>query len=156
MNGLLRDARRGRRVTAGTEPLGSTAVTTPAPPRKPTYRTFVAERHVDAPREAAWSALVALLDSGEVGPTGAGVGNERVLSFEPPWRRSARLDVDGAGVVEHTVAIRDDGGTCHLVWAYLVEQPIDPPGPEFDRLLEQLESALTASCERAALAVRKG
>jgi hypothetical protein len=127
-------------------------VTTPAPPRKPTYRTFVAERHLDVPRDVAWSAVVRLLDAGEIGPAATGVGVERVLSLEPPWRRSARLEVGAAGLVEHTVAIRDDGATCHLVWAYLVEQP-DEHDDGFDRLLEDLASSLSAACDAAARAV---
>ena len=131
-------------------------MTTPAPPRKPTYRTFVAERHVEAPRAAVWAALVGLLDAGGVGPAAAAVGAERVLSFEPPWRRSARLEVEGAGLVEHTVAIRDDGETSHLVWAYLVEQPTDPADAVSVRLLADLESSLRESVERVALAVSRG
>jgi hypothetical protein len=138
------------------EPLGSAGVTTPAPPRKPTYRTFVAERDVEATRDVVWAALVELLDAGAIGPGAAGVGRERVLSFEPPWRRSARLEVDEVGLVEHTVAIRDDGATCHMVWAFLVEQPIDPPAPAFDRLVVELEQILTASCERVATTVTGG
>jgi hypothetical protein len=140
-------------------------VTTPAPPRKPTYRTFVAERHLDVPRDSVWSAVVGLLDAGEIGPAASGIGVERVLSLEPPWRRSARLEVGAAGLgaqglVEHTVAIRDDGATCHLVWSYLVEQPdeqADAPAVDaFDRLLEALASSLSAACDAVARAVKAG
>jgi hypothetical protein len=120
------------------------------PPRKPSYRTFVVERHVPAPRERVWQALTGLLESGEAGPAGAGVAPEFVLSFEPPWRRAARLDVAGAELVEHTVALRDDGASCHLVWAYVARPLDDVATAGFDQALRELEYALPQSCDRVA------
>jgi hypothetical protein len=112
-----------------------------APVRKPTYKTFVVERHVPAPRDAVWRHLTALLDDGIV--AAARVGPEVVRSLEPPWRRAARLDLAPFALVEHTVAIRDDGDTCHLVWAYIAEPPEDDD-PAAEAALSRLQAALTS------------
>jgi hypothetical protein len=112
-----------------------------APVRKPTYKTFVVERHVPAPRDAVWRHLTALLDDGIVAATH--VGNEAVLSFEPPWRRAARLELAPLALVEHTVAIRDDGNSCHLVWAYIAEPP-EGDDIDVDAVLTRLQAALTS------------
>jgi hypothetical protein len=112
-----------------------------APVRKPTYKTFVVERHVPAPRDAVWQHLTALLDDGIV--AAAHVGTEVVLSFEPPWRRAARLELGPLALVEHTVAIRDAGDSCHLVWAYIAEPP-EGDDPAAEAALAGLQAALTA------------
>jgi hypothetical protein len=114
---------------------------------KPTYRTFVVERHVAEPRAAVWTRLVALIDGGLVDLP------ERLLSFEPPWRRVGRLDLAPLGLVEHTVALRDDGDDCHLVWAALAEIPVPAPDREPDPAIEaalaRLHTAITAYADRA-------
>jgi hypothetical protein len=112
-----------------------------APVRKPTYKTFVVERHVPAPRDAVWRHLTALLDDGIV--AAARLGAEAVLSFEPPWRRAARLELTPLALVEHTVAIRDDGDSSHLVWAYIAEPPEDDD-PAAEAALARLQAALTS------------
>lgn len=124
----------------------------PAQPRKPSYRTFAVEQHVDAPRSVVWDQLVALLAAGDVGPVrsrGVAAGSEEVLSFEPPWRRVARMHVDGLAFAEHTIALRDDVDSCHLVWAFVIEPPpADAPPPvadSFEAALEQVMAALRAS-----------
>jgi hypothetical protein len=121
-------------------------VTTPA--RRPTYKTFAVERHVGAPRTAVWEHLWSLLDAGLVADAGF---SESVLSLEPPWRRAARLDLAPFPLAEHTVALRDDGDECHLVWAYVV-QPPEPvgDGDGADAALARLQSALTAWADRIA------
>jgi hypothetical protein len=109
------------------------------PPRKkPVYRTITLERHVDAPRERAWDALLDLLAAagyeteGDPAPHGPG-GTirvripgyellERTISLEPPWRRVYQ-HVEGAPArfAQGTIAIRDDGATCHVAWALIAE-----------------------------------
>jgi hypothetical protein len=81
------------------------------------------------------------------------VGPERLVSFEPPWRRVARLDVAPFGFVEHTVAIRDDGAECHLIWAAVGEVPpaaADDPAlaAQVDTALARLQAAVTVWADR--------
>jgi hypothetical protein len=122
----------------------------PAPVRK-SYKTFVVERQVTTTRERVWTTLVALLDAGEVGPSTLQGVEERVLSFEPPWRRAARIDLAPFPFAEHTIAIRDDGDDCRLVWASLVEPVADPAQlGEADAVLERLHEAQREWIERAA------
>ena len=106
-----------------------------APARKPSYKTFVVERHIPAPRDAVWANLTALLDGGMI--------DDEVLSLEPPWRRAGRLDAPPLRLAEHTVAIRDDGEHCLLVWAYLAEPPEDDDA-DVEPALARLQSALTS------------
>jgi hypothetical protein len=114
------------------------------------YRTFVVERHVDAPRERVWHALLELvgdepekhfrIDSWDL--------VERTLSFEPPWRRVYEI-VDGAPVLRYqgTTALRDDGDECHLIWSYLAEPHTDGTSDEF---LERAKTALTTAADHVA------
>jgi hypothetical protein len=105
--------------------------------QKPIYRTFVVERHVAARRVLVWDRLVDLLDGGLVRDAGVA---ERVLSFEPPWRRAARLDAASVRFAEHTVALRDDGDDTHVVWALVAE--VAPPGAPDAADDAQVEAAL--------------
>jgi hypothetical protein len=102
------------------------------------YQTFTVERHVDAPRQAAWDALLAVLDGagyetpGDPPPHGPGSTLrvripgyellERTVSLEAPWRRVYQ-HVEGAParLAQGTTAIRDDGPTCHVAWALIAE-----------------------------------
>lgn len=120
-------------------------------PRKPSYRTLVIERHVQAPRDRVWAVLDRLLADGVIGAAASGVGAERVLSHEPPWRRATRVELPPLPLVEHTVAIRDDGDECHLVWAYVAEPPQDEAdSAAADAALAALERALRDAVERVA------
>ena len=115
---------------------------------KPTYRTFVVERHCPDRRDVVWSRLVAQLDAGLVDLP------EVVLSFEPPWRRVGRLDLAPLPLVENTVALRDDGAECHLVWAALAEIPAAAAddavlAADVDASLARLHGAVTAWADRA-------
>lgn len=129
----------------------------PPAPQKPTYRTLVVEQHVDAPRSRVWDVLERLLGEGTIGPVAAGLGTERVLSHEPPWRRVARVELPPLPLVEHTIAIRDDGDECHLVWAYVAEPPQDPAdSAATDAQLARLEGALRDGVERVVAAAERG
>jgi hypothetical protein len=135
---------------------------------RPSYKTFVIERHVPAPRARVWAALLDLLarsgyeHEGDPAPHGVGARirfaldgveyAEETLSFEPPWRRVYQM-VDGAPVAlyQGTTALRDDGDTCELVWSYLV----DPgPGPSelIDAYLARVQLALHHAVDRVASA----
>ena len=114
------------------------------------YRTFVVERHVDTPRARVWTALVELvgdepekrfrIDQWEL--------VERTLSFEPPWRRVYEI-VSGAPVKRYqgTIALRDDGPECHLIWSYLAEALDDGSSDEF---LERAKRAITTAADLVA------
>lgn len=134
---------------------------------RPSYKTFVVERPVDAPRAVVWRELLALLEGagyrheGDPAPHGAGaqiavrLGEafdvvEETLSFEPPWRRSYQM-VAGAPVTlyQGTTTIRDDGPRCLLVWSYLVDQGDDPDAESFLAIAQQ---ALRNATERIAVA----
>lgn len=113
-----------------------------APPRKkPVYRTITLERHVAAPRAAAWEAMLAMLagagyeTEGEPAPHGPGSTLrvripgydllERTVSLEAPWRRIYQ-HVEGAPTpfAQGSTTIRDDGDTCHVAWS-LIAQIVD-------------------------------
>ena len=139
-------------------------------PRRPSYRTFVVERHVAAPRPVVWQALLDLLAAagyekpGDPAPHGTGARIrfrldgaeylEEVLSFEPPWRRVYEM-IEGAPVklYQGTTAIRDDGDESHLVWSYLVDPGDDPA---VDAYLERVQLALQHAVDRIAAASVSG
>lgn len=130
---------------------------------RPVYKTFVVERHVEAPRERVWQALLDFLGDathgyavpGDPPPHGAGAEKrfrlaqwdlvERTLSFEPPWRRVYEI-IDGAPVARYqgTIALRDDGSSCHLIWSYLAEARADGSSDEF---LERAKVAITTGAD---------
>lgn len=127
---------------------------------RPSYKTFVIEREVAAPRQVVWDALVDMLErvapgasTGEVAFT---IGDydlvERTLSFEPPWRRAYEI-VQGAPakLYQGTITVRDDGPSCLLVWSYLCEANDDG---STDAFLEKVQGSLTRAADglaRAAL-----
>jgi hypothetical protein len=128
--------------------------------RKPVLRSAVVEVVVPAPRTDVWAALVAGVEAATLGAA-AERWPEVVLSLEPPWRRVARLTiVDDTGsepspLVEHTAVIRDDGDTCLLVWAAIVEVPHDATAAvatSCDHVVTMLEAAMPrwAAAVRAA------
>lgn len=133
---------------------------------RPSYKTFVIERPVVAPRDIVWRELLALVAAagyaveGDPAPHGPGAQvhfrlgdyalTEETLSLEPPWRRCYAV-IDGAPVAlyQGTATIRDDGATCLLVWSYLA----DPGGHEgADAFLERVQQALGTAVERIATA----
>lgn len=137
---------------------------------RPSYKTFVVERPVAAPRAAVWRELLALVGSngydreGDPAPHGPGarlrarIGDrydivEETLSLEPPWRRSYEI-VEGAPVTlyQGTATIRDDGEQCLLVWSYLVDLGEDP---EAEAFLEIAQQALRRATERIATAAER-
>lgn len=110
-----------------------------APPRKkPVYRTITLERHVAAPRSAAWEAMLSVLagagyeTEGDPAPHGPGSTLrvripgydllERTVSLEAPWRRVYQ-HVEGAPTpfAQGSTTIRDDGDTCHVAWSLIAE-----------------------------------
>ena len=130
------------------------------------YKTFVIERLVAAPRDVVWRELLALVGAGgysvegDPAPHGPGAQvrfhlgdyalTEETLSLEPPWRRCYAV-IEGAPVAlyQGTATIRDDGATCLLVWSYLA----DPGGDErADAFLERAQQALSTAVERIATA----
>ena len=132
-------------------------------PPRPSYKTFVVERHIAAPRNIVWHTLLDFLSDvahgytvpGDPPPHGAGaeihfrLGQwdlvERTLSLEPPWRRVYEI-VSGAPVklYQATTALRDDGSECHLVWSYLAEALDDGSSDEF---LERARAAITTAAD---------
>ena len=112
-----------------------------APPTVP-WRTAMRERHVAAPREAAWAVLLDLLGSGPDD-----------LSVEPPWRHVRRLTLPDIERGEATVTMRDDGLECHLAWCAGLTAEVDDTTA--DALLDQLAAdggELLARVERGATA----
>ena len=119
-------------------------------PRKVRYTSRSLERHIRAPRRHAWSVLLAALEQGggfvvegDPPPHGAGARRrvtfgdgpplvETVLSFEPPWRRSTRVQGEmPLDFYEGTFVLRDDGDESHLSWGVVVDPEPTEAGWEF-------------------------
>jgi hypothetical protein len=132
---------------------------------RPSYKTFVVERPVAAPREAVWEALLDLvgaagyLTEGDPAPHGPGATTgfrlggtydlvERVLSLEPPWRRCYEIVSGGpVALYQGTITIRDDGPRCLLVWSYLCDPGDDPAAEAF---LAAVQDVLRGAAGRVA------
>ena len=132
-------------------------------PPRPSYKTFVVERHIGAPRAVVWHTLLDFLLEvargytvpGDPAPHGPGaeihfrLGQwdlvERTLTLEPPWRRVYEI-VAGAPVklYQATTALRDDGDECHLVWSYLADAHDDGSSDEF---LGRARAAITTAAD---------
>ena len=99
-------------------------------PKKIRYQSRSVETHVDAPRDAVWERIVAVIRD-EVQPA-------EELSFEPPWRFAYEVDTTDSALAfwQSTVLIRDDGPTCHIAWG-LVFDP-EPSGAALDESVEIL------------------
>ena len=114
----------------------------PSAPLTVPWRTAMRERHVAAPREAAWVVLLHLLGS-----------SPPDLSVEPPWRHVRRLTIPGVEHGETTVTLRDDGPECHLAWCAGLAAEVDDTTA--DALLDQLAAdgeELLGRVERGATA----
>jgi hypothetical protein len=137
---------------------------------RPSYKTFVVERPVAAPRAAVWREMLALVGSngydreGVPAPHGPGarlrarIGGtydivEETLSLEPPWRRCYEI-VEGAPLrlYQGTTTLRDDGERCLLVWSYLAD-PGDDPGA--DDFLAAAQAALARAADLVAGAAER-
>ena len=136
---------------------------------RPSYKTFVVERPVAAPRDIVWRELLALVGSGgyvvpgDPAPHGPGARVtlrlddhdlvEETLSLEAPWRRCYEM-VEGAPVTlyQGTTTIRDDGDRCLLVWSYLADLGPDPRAEAF---LERCQQALRTATELVADAAER-
>ena len=136
---------------------------------RPSYKTFVVERPVAAPRVEVWRQLLALVGApgyttlGDPAPHGPGatlafrLGDydlvEQTLSLEPPWRRCYAV-ISGAPVAlyQGTTNIRDDGATCLLVWNYLAD-PGAPAGA--GAFLDRAQHALRTATELVARAAEQ-
>jgi hypothetical protein len=123
----------------------------PAAPPKVKHVSRSLERHVRAPRERTWAALLQRLEVAGGGyvvegdPAPGGVGAvlhlrlgagpplvETVLSFEPPWRRTYRVEGEtGLDLYEGTFLVRDDGPESHLAWGVVVDPEPSPEGWAF-------------------------
>jgi len=97
-------------------------------PNKIRYQSRSVETHVDAPRDAVWERIVAVIRD-EVQPA-------EELSFEPPWRFAYEVDTAESALAfwQSTVLIRDDGPTCHIAWGLVFD-----PEPSEAALNESLE-----------------
>ncbi|CAB4765647.1 unannotated protein [freshwater metagenome] len=133
---------------------------------RPSYKTFVVERSVAAPRAEVWRSLLELVGAagyaveGDPAPHGPGatlafrLGDydlvEQTLSLEEPWRRCYAL-TSGAPVAlyQGTTTIRDDGPTCLLVWSYLADPGAHEGAVAF---LDRAQEALRTATERVARA----
>lgn len=118
----------------------------PDPRTKPKARSV--ERHVAAPRDATWAALLAELDEEPLAAD--------VLSLEPPWRRVHQVrSGTGLDIYQATFAIRDDGDECHLVAADLHDAEPDGEGAAFlAEALATMETVLGRVVTRAERASR--
>jgi hypothetical protein len=97
--------------------------------KKIRYTSRSLERHIAAPREHAWEVFLVALEGG-VGDGGSLV--ETVLSFEPPWRRSSRVEGDmPLDFYERTFVFRDDGDESHLSCGVVVDPEPTEAGREF-------------------------
>ena len=117
----------------------------PNKPKTVKHASRSLERHVMARREPTWSVLLAELERGaaRVGESEAVV--ETVLSLEPPWRRSSKLEGATAGLdlCEGTFVIRDDGSECHLSWGVVLDPEPSDAGWEFlDSAIKTIEGVL--------------
>lgn len=113
---------------------------------KKTYTTFVIEREIAAPRQVVWDALVHLQPE-----EWAGNHPARIITVEPPWRRVYELEGAPVALFQGTVALRDDGPSCHLVWAALVD-PL--PGGASEAFIEAARTTLTNAVDRLAEGAR--
>ena len=97
-------------------------------PKKIRYQSRSVETHVDAPRDAVWERIVAVIRD-EVQPA-------EELSFEPPWRFAYEVDTTDSALAfwQSTVLIRDDGPTCHIAWVSCsIPNPARPPSTNRSR-----------------------
>ena len=121
--------------------------------KKVRYTSRSLERHVEASRVHTWGVLLAEIERaggyvvpGEPAPHGVGAVRhldldvevraeplvETVLSFEPPWRRSAKVEgTMPLDFFEGTFVLRDDGDECHLSWGVVVDPEPTGAGWEF-------------------------
>lgn len=103
-------------------------------PQKVRYTSRSLERHVLASRRHTWAVLLAATErEGGFRVDGAGAPLvETVLSLEPPWRRSVRVEGDlPLDFLETTFVLRDDGDECHLSWGVVVDPEPTEGGWEF-------------------------
>lgn len=103
-------------------------------PPKVRYTSRSLERHIVAPRRHTWTVLLAAIErEGGIRVDGAGAPLvETVLSLEPPWRRSVRVEGDlPLDFIEATFVLRDDGVECHLSWGVVVDPEPTEEGWEF-------------------------
>lgn len=127
-------------------------------PKKVKHTSRSLERHVHAPREHTWTVMLELIETntggyvvaGDPAPHGDGavlhlpMGDgpplvETVLSFEPPWRRSYKVEGDhGLDLYEGTFVLRDDGDECHLSWGLVVDPEPSEQGWAFVELATTL------------------
>lgn len=142
----------------------------PEPPKKVKYTSRSLERHIAAPREHAWAVFLDTIErsggpyviEGDPAPHGVGsvlhlaIGEgeplvETVLSFEPPWRRSYRVEGDMAlDFYEGTFVFRDDGDECHLSWGVVVDpEPTDDGWAFLDLAMTIIGAFMDQVVERA-------
>ncbi|MEZ5245623.1 MAG: hypothetical protein R2707_11030 [Acidimicrobiales bacterium] len=97
--------------------------------KKVRYTSRSLERHILASREHAWDAFLGALERG-IGDDESLV--ETVLSLEPPWRRSSRVEGDmPLDFYERTFVFRDDGDECHLSCGVVIDPEPTEAGREF-------------------------
>lgn len=109
-----------------------------------------------ASRRHTWTVLLAAIErEGGIRVDGAGGPlAETVLSLEPPWRRSVRVEGDlPLEFLETTFVLRDDGDECHLSWGVVVDPEPTEGGWAFldlvmtagGRLMDQVVEAAEAA-----------
>jgi len=117
----------------------------PDRPRMVKHISRSLERHVMARRESTWLVLLAELERGAARVGESEVVVETVLSLEPPWRRSSKLEgaATGLDLCEGTFVIRDDGSECHLSWGVVIDSEPSEAGWEFlDSTIKTIEGVL--------------
>lgn len=96
------------------------------------YTSRSLECHIAVPRAHAWEVFLAAVADGVERVGGEQAGAQTVLSLEPPWRRSYRLEGElPLDFYEGTFVFRDDGDECHLSWGVVVDPEPTEAGWEF-------------------------
>ena len=114
-------------------------------PKKIRYQSRSVETHVDAPRNAVWERIVAVVRNLDRSTT--------ELSFEPPWRFAYEVDTADSALEfwQSTVLIRDDGPTCHIAWGIVFDpEPSEAALDETAETLTHMQASLDAIADELA------
>lgn len=94
-------------------------------PKKKAYTTIVVESPMQAPRTDVWTHLLQLVESATTDEFG------REMSNEPPWRYVYSRETVATALCECSVTMRDDGESCNLAWAALIDPLPDGASDQF-------------------------
>lgn len=115
----------------------------PAKRKRKSYTTVVVEASMPRPRTNVWAAVLAMIEAS----TTAEFGNE--MSNEPPWRYVYDRTDAPAVLCECSITIRDDGPTCNMAWAALIDPlPRGASDPFVDSVRSTFQGYIDAIAER--------